>query len=418
MLDRSQLPALSPIEEIDFIQPKVYPISPTVNLYLMDAVPNETARVDLYFDAGTVKADVGIASFTNGLLLSGTHEKTSVQIQEVLNGLGGFYESHVSTEQAIVTIHCLREYLLQCLHVFKYSIENIAFHQHEVEELINDRRQKFKTSMEKVSFVAQRAFQQELFHDSLYGRVTNETDFDSISDRDIKRFFRDSYLNGLTKVVVVGNFSEEDINEIIDKVKNWTADFTFPYQKDLANKPGIKHIEKTNAVQSALRVGRMLFNKKHEDYPDFLVLNTILGDYFGSRLMSNIREDKGYTYGIGSMLAELHEVGYFMIATEVGSEVKDATLHEIQHEFTRLQTELVEEGELALVQNYMLGQLLKNADGPYSMIDLFLSIEPYDLTLDFYNTCIHRINTITPQRIQQLAQRYLNWEDFTVVSAG
>jgi predicted Zn-dependent peptidase len=62
--------------------------------------------------------------------------------------------------------------------------------------------------------------------------------------------------------------------------------------------------------------------------------------------------------------------------------------------------------------------LLKNADGPYSMIDLFLSIEPYDLTLDFYNTCIHRINTITPQRIQQLAQRYLNWEDFTIVSAG
>ena len=148
------------------------------------------------------------------------------------------------------------------------------------------------------------------------------------------------------------------------------------------------------------------------------MLNTILGDYFGSRLMSNIREDKGYTYGIGSMVAELRETGYFLIATEVGTEVKDAALSEIQHELKQLQNEPVSEQELELVKNYMLGQLLKSADGPYSMTDLFLSVEPYGFDLNFYNKAIDSLRSITPARIQELAKRYLNWEDMTIVTAG
>jgi predicted Zn-dependent peptidase len=134
--------------------------------------------------------------------------------------------------------------------------------------------------------------------------------------------------------------------------------------------------------------------------------------------MSNIREDKGYTYGIGSMLAELHETGYFLIATEVGKDLREATIVEIQKELKRLQEELIDNEEIELVRNYLLGQLLKSADGPYSMADLYLSVEPYGLELDFYNQAIESLNSITPKRIQELAKKYLNWEDFTIVSAG
>ena len=134
--------------------------------------------------------------------------------------------------------------------------------------------------------------------------------------------------------------------------------------------------------------------------------------------MSNIREDKGYTYGIGSMVSELEKTGYFMIATEVGHEVKDATITEIKFEINRLQTELVQDDELALVQNYMLGQLLKSADGPYAMMDLFLSAEMYGKELEFYNQAITAIQNITAKRIQDLAKQYLNWDDMSVVIAG
>jgi len=418
MLNRTISPEVKQIDKIDFIKPQIFDISKDVKLFFMKEVPNETARLDLYFDAGTVNGDAGIASFVNGMLLSGTDEKTSTQINNEIDELGGFFESGVSNENAVITMYSLRDKVLPILKVMTNAIQNLVFHQHEVEELVNDRRQKFKTSMEKVSFIAQRAFQQRLFSESIYGRVTNESDFDSISTDSLKSFFKKNYLNGLTKVVVVGDLTQDEIDEIIDLIGSWASNTTTEFEKNIKNLKGYAHLVKDGAVQTAIRVGRMLFNKTHEDYNDFLILNTIFGDYFGSRLMSNIREDKGYTYGIGTMVAELHNVGYFIIATEVGKDVKDATLTEIQNEITRLQTELVGDDELNLVKNYLMGQLLKSADGPYSMTDLYMSVEPYGLDLDFYNTSIDSLNNITPERIQELAVKYLNWNDMTVVSAG
>ena len=177
-------------------------------------------------------------------------------------------------------------------------------------------------------------------------------------------------------------------------------------------------MSKDRAIQTAVRIGRILFNKKHKDYLDFLVLNTILGDYFGSRLMSNIREEKGYTYGIGSMVNEFQNTGYFMIGTEVKKEVSADTIKEIKYELNRLQKELVSDEELNLVKNYLLGQLLKSADGPYAMIDLYLSAEMQEKDLEHYNDAIKAVREITPKRIQELAQLYLNWEDLTIVTAG
>lgn len=418
MLNRTLTPELKQIDKIDFVKPQIFDISGDTKLFFMQEVPNDTARLDLYFDAGTVKGNSGIASFVNGLLLSGTPTKTSIQINNEIDGLGGFFESGVSNENAVVTMYSLRENLLPILRVMKDAIHNLALHEHEVEELINDRKQKFKVSMEKVSFLAQRGFQQRLFNDSMYGRVTNEDDFDKISIQELRRFFNENYLHGLTKVVVVGDLTQDEVDEIIDLTGSWAKGTTSEFEKNISNLKGSAHIVKDGALQTAIRVGRMLFNKTHKDYNDFLILNTIFGDYFGSRLMSNIREDKGYTYGIGTMVAELHETGYFLIATEVGKEVKDATLKEIRNEIERLQTEPVGADELDLVKNYMLGQLLKSADGPYSMTDLYMSVEPYGLDLDFYNRSIESINSITPERIMELAKKYLNWNDMTVVSAG
>lgn len=418
MLNRTITPEIKEIDKIDFVKPQIFDISKDVKLFFMKEVPNETARLDLYFDAGTTKGDQGIASFVSGMLLSGTNEKSSVQINNDIDALGGFFESGISTENSELSIYALRENILPILHIIKDAIQNLVFHEHEVEELINDRKQKFKVSMEKVSFIAQRGFQQRLFNNSIYGRVTSESDFDAISIQTLKRFFHDNYLNGLTKVVIVGNLEQDDIDAIIDLTGNWAAQAKSKFEKEIKNLPGLVHIVKDGAVQTAIRVGRMLFNKTHEDYNDFLILNTILGDYFGSRLMSNIREDKGYTYGIGTMVAELHETGYFLIATEVGEAVKDLTLTEIKFEMERLQTELVGKEELDLVKNYLLGQILKSADGAYAMMDLYLNVEPYGLELEFYNETIESINNITAERIQELAIKYLVWNDMTVVSAG
>ncbi len=419
MLNRLEQPKLTSIETIDFIEPQVFDITENVKLYFMQEVPNETCRIDLYFDAGNIRHEKGIPTFVNALLLSGTDEKTATQISNEIDALGGFIDSGLAAENAVFTLYCLRENALKIIDVIAKSINGLVFHEKEIIELVADKKQAFLTNLEKVSFLAQREFQKRLFHSSAkYSKVVDATFYEGITQQDLKRFFTENYLNGLNKVVVVGNLSHDEIDDLIDTVGKWAKEGNSEFESAIQNLPGSHHIEKDGAVQTAIRVGRTLFNKCHEDYNDFIVLNTILGDYFGSRLMANIREDKGYTYGIGSMVAEYKELGYFMIATEVGKDVKDATLKEIQFEIKRLHEELVSEEELDLVRSYLLGQLLKSADGPYSMTDLYLSAESQGLDSSFYNKVIQDLKQITPLRIQELAKKYLNWEDMTVVSAG
>jgi hypothetical protein len=134
--------------------------------------------------------------------------------------------------------------------------------------------------------------------------------------------------------------------------------------------------------------------------------------------MKNIREDKGYTYGIGSYVNEMKMNGYFVIGTEVGKDVCEAAISEIKKEIELLQTDLVREEELSLVRNYLLGQTLKSADGPYALTDLFLSVDSQGLQLNFYNDFIHTLKTITPEILRELAQKYLNWDSMTIVIAG
>ena len=419
MINRTIQPPIQKIEEVSFVSPINHPISENVSLFHMNKVSNETTRFDLYFDAGKIRTSGGIAGFVNGLILSGTKDKTSIEINEAINGLGGFYDSGVSAENAVISMYALKENMIPLFDILMDAISNVIFDEKEVDEFINDSRQRQKINSEKVSYLAQKNFQKILFeNEKAYATTLEVEDYDKLEKEDLVSFHANHYLNGLRKVVVVGDIDQPSIAHIIDKCRPIISKKEHSFSDKIQNKAEELRVPKKDAIQSAIRIGRTLFNKNHPDYLDFLILNTILGDYFGSRLMSNIREDKGYTYGIGSMLSELEKTGYFMIATEVGHEVKDLTIKEIKFEINRLQTELVKDDELALVQNYMLGQLLKSADGPYAMMDLFLSVEMYDKELEFYNLAIAAIQNITAKRIQDLAKQYLNWNEMSVVIAG
>ena len=419
MIDRTIQPPIQKIEEVSFVSPINHVISEDVSLFHMNEVSNETTRFDLYFDAGKIRTSGGIAGFVNGLILSGTKDKTSIELNEAINGLGGFYDSGVSAENAVISMYALKENMIPLFDILMDAINNVIFDEKEVSEFISDSKQRQKINSEKVSYLAQKNFQKILFeNEKAYATTLEVEDYDKLKREELISFHAEHYLNGLRKVVVVGDIDQSSIDHIIDNCRPIISKEEHSFSGTIKNKAEELRVPKKDAIQSAIRIGRTLFNKNHADYLDFLILNTLLGDYFGSRLMSNIREDKGYTYGIGSMVSELEKTGYFMIATEVGHEVKDATITEIKFEINRLQTELVKDDELALVQNYMLGQLLKSADGPYAMMDLFLSAEMYGKELEFYNQAIAAIQNITAKRIQDLAKQYLNWDDMSVVIAG
>lgn len=418
LINRTEPPSLLPIDRIDFISPEIHNLSSNTKLLHMPNVPNETSRFDLYFDAGTIRGTKGVASLVNGLLLSGNKDWKSIDIQQQIDNLGGYYDSSISHEEAYISVHALKENAIPILKIIVEALRQLSFEENEVEELIRERKQKLRVNLEKVNFLAQREFQKKLFSGTDYGKVLEEKDYDAIDRQELIDFFGTHYLKGLHKVVVIGDLKSNEIEEIISLIKPFAKDDIPLYETRFKNQPGNFKVEKQGAIQTALRVGRILFNKTHEDHLAFQILNTILGDYFGSRLMSNIREDKGYTYGIGSMHAELYNTGYFLIATEVGKDVSEDALNEIKAELKRLQDEPIDSDELELVKNYMLGQMLKSADGPYSMMDLYLNVEAYQMDFDFYNKAISTIHSITSEDIQLLSKKYLNWEEMTVISAG
>ena len=420
MVNRLSPPKLKPVDRIEFVSPKKYRISNHVTLYHMKEVTNETARFDLYFDAGKNAGRNGIPEFVNGLLLSGTKDKTSFQINDAINGLGGFYNAGISLENSVISMFCLRENISTLFNTVLDAVCNVCFIKKEMEEFLADRKQQHEINLEKVGFLAHCGFQKKLFsNNEAYASALKASDFENTTVEQLIDFHAKHYLQGLLKIVVVGNVDSVTIQKIAAACQNIAKAEPVISPKTLIHLPSRESKTKKDAVQTAIRVGRILFNKKNEqDYMDFLILNTILGDYFGSRLMKNIREDKGYTYGISSSLVELQETGYFIIATEVGKEFAEETLNEIQNEIAKLQQDTISNEELELVRNFMLGQLLKNADGPYAMMDLFISAEMHGKELAIYNKAILAIQNITPTRIRDLALKYLNWNDMCIFTAG
>jgi predicted Zn-dependent peptidase len=223
-------------------------------------------------------------------------------------------------------------------------------------------------------------------------------------------------------LIIAGKIENETLNLLTDTFdKEWAntdqaVDTTQP-----AIEPSDDHfyfIEKPEALQSAIRMGMPFINRTHPDFPAVQVLNTVLGGYFGSRLMNNIREDKGYTYGIGSGMASFKQGGALFIATEVGADVCKAAVTEIEKEITLLKTDLVPDEELSLVRNYMLGSLLGSLENVFSHADKFKNLYFSGLSYEYYDRYAVIVKSITADDLLKLANQYLDFNKFYKVIVG
>jgi predicted Zn-dependent peptidase len=306
----------------------------------------------------------------------------------------------------------------QLIPIIEEALYHANFPESELIQLKAERKQHLMVSLEKVSTLAQRALQEHLFQGTPYGRINQPDDFDGVTRTDIQAFFETYFKKGLRKINWVGNPSAAQLDGILQCFARWSKEAkSLP---PMNYTPSIERIEvkKADAVQTGIRMGKILFDRSHADYHKMTVVNTILGEYFGSRLMSNIREDKGYTYGIGSYLGENQSIGYFVIATEVGNEFLTDTLVQINAEIERMRTELVPAEELSLVKNYLSGQFLRSADGPFAMMDLFSMVEIRGLDYSFYQNALSTIEGITSKEIMETAVNHLNSEEMLIVTAG
>ncbi|RYZ94849.1 MAG: insulinase family protein, partial [Sphingobacteriaceae bacterium] len=247
-------------------------------------------------------------------------------------------------------------------------------------------------------------------------------DYKKLQRKDLLSHFKKMYQPSNCTLIIAGKIEQETLGLLTNTFgKSWEnyseeADLTQP----LTN-PADEHFyykEKPEALQSAIRVGIPSITRSHPDFPALQVLNTVLGGYFGSRLMANIREDKGYTYGIGSGISPLKNAGAWFIATEVGADVCKAALVEIEKEINTLKADLVSAEELELVRNYMLGSLLGSLENVFSHADKFKNLYFSGLEYDYYDRYVETVKTIGAEELKQLANEYLDFNQFYKVIVG
>ncbi|MFA5575060.1 MAG: pitrilysin family protein [Brumimicrobium sp.] len=418
MLNRKIAPKTQIITEIPFKKPEVISLKNGAKIYCIRETYNRTVRIDFVFDAGSLESSRVVAVLCGDLLLSGTDKKTSDEIEEAIDRLGGYLEVGTTTEHSRVSVFGLKEHIVKIVEILIDAIVNVTFDPKEIKQLIQEKRNKLEIDLKKVNVLAKRAFLSHVFQHSPYGKLSTLTDFKSTKKEDIIQFHKKNYLTGLKYLSIVGDLEDDQIDEIHELASQFDKNGILKVNYNYNYTPVRIHIPKSENLQSAIRIGKLLFNKKHPDFKKFLVLNTILGGYFGSRLMTSIREEKGYTYGIGSSVVQYLETGYFYISTEVAKEFKALTIKAIREEIELLQAEEVSTEELDLVRNYLIGEVLEQSDGAQAMMDRFISVNTFGLDLSYYNDLIHTINTITAKEIKNLAKQYLNWESMTVVTAG
>lgn len=376
-------------------------------------------QLELVFEAGLwYENKRAVAQAVTALFKSGTSNMSAFEINETIEQYGASVSAHCGPDWATITISCLTKYLAKIIPLVYELLTDSIFPQEEVDIYIQNAKQRLSMQLLKSDFVANRKIDEYQFgFDHPYGKYVLMEDLDKLQSEDLKIFLQKHYNFTTCKIFLTGSFSENDKKLIASTfgLHTWNQAEQNPilYYKttpDLEKKHRIQHDEKS--VQGSIRLSRFCVEKSHPDFVPMILLNTLFGGFFGSRLMSNIREEKGYTYGIHSMILNQRHATALMISTEVGKEVCELVIQEIYKEMDILKNELVSEDELNLVKNYLLGSILSSIDGSFQIMQRWKSLILNGFDEQRFNNNIEIYKHIQASELQTLAQTYFVQDSF------
>lgn len=414
-------PPLTIPATIDVPQAVKHVASNGTPIYAINCPEYEVVRVSFVFHAGTITQQHPFtASATANMLAEGSQNMTSQQIAERLDYYGSYFDINIDRDYSYITFCTLSKFFPQTAEVIEEVILRPTFPEQEVDIYRAKRRQQITIERRKVETIARENFAQAIFGKSHpYGISYPESAYDTLCRENICKHYNRRYTADKCMVICSGSISEEALLHIM----NITAQIHSSDSCDEVMFPPFDthhnvQVQHDGAVQSSIRMGRLLFTRSHEDFIPMQVLSTTLGGYFGSRLMQNLRERNGFTYGVFSAMVNFQNTGYLAIATQVGTEVTEQALEQIALEIERLRTELIPEQELALVKNIMAGEMMRILDGPFGIAD----VTTENILCGFDNTYIannlSRIRNTSPKELRTLAQKYLDPKDLVTVVAG
>ncbi|HYC39738.1 MAG TPA: pitrilysin family protein [Chitinophagaceae bacterium] len=387
-----------------------------VDVYAIHAGAEEVLMLEWVFYAGNCFEQKNlVAASANFLLRNGTTRKSAFEINEHFEYYGSYLNRNCYNETATITLHCLSKHVRELLPVVRELITDSVMPQQELDIYRQNMKQRLRVNLKKSDFVASRLIDCYLFGETHpYGRYSTEKALDAIAREELVAFYEKYYRTGKFMVFAAGKLPlglEKLLNEQFGDLP--VSEISVPRTPPApAEEKKFRVTNDPENLQGAIRLARLFPNRHHPDFSRVQVLNALFGGFFGSRLMSNIREEKGYTYGIHSYLQNHIQHSAWTISTEAGKEVCEATIREVYHEMERLRDEVVDEEELLLVRNYMMGGILGDLDGPFQILARWKNLVLNGLDEKYFEESIRIIKTITAAELRELADRYLKPEDF------
>lgn len=391
-----------------------------IALYALPANDFEVLRATFVFRAGSsVQRTPFSASATANLLAEGTRRFTARELAERLDYYGSWYDVNLDRDYAYISFATLSKFYRETLEAAAEILLHPVFPEEELRTYCEKRKQRLQIDRQKVDVQAREAFAQALFGaEHPYGISYDGTLYDTLTRSDVEEFYRTHYTAENCFVVCSGRITDEErqaVAAIAERIPHGDAarpEFPAP---QTTREVKVAH---AGAVQSSIRIGRLLFGREHPDFVGMQVVAAALGGYFGSRLMQNLRERHGYTYGVVAAMVNFDRAGYLAIATQVGTDATEAALGEIYAEIERLRTEPMDEEELTLVKNIMAGEMMRILDGPFGIADVTIENILCGTDNSVIDANLRRIRAMTPADVQRLAQKYLVREDLVTVVAG
>lgn len=396
-----------------------------VSLNVINAGENEVIRIDLLMKGGRWQQSQPLqALFANRMLREGTERYSAAEIAEKLDYYGAWLELSSASEYDFITLYSLNKYLPQTLDVLESIVKEPLFPEKELDIIVNNNIQQFLINTSKVDFLAHRGLVKAIYgeqHPS--GRLVQEEDYHRINPALLREFYTHNYHSNNCSIYLSGKVDDDSIRRIesIFGTEPWGTDFRSPENKTFIAVTSAEKrifIERSDALQSAIRMGMLSLDRKHPDYLNARVLVTLFGGYFGSRLMSNIREEKGYTYGISAGIMPYPGQGVLAINAETANEFVEPLISEVYNEIDRLQNELVSDEEFSTVKNYMLGDMCRSYESPFSLADAWIFVQTSGLQDSYFADALNAVKAVTSQEIRELAQRHLCKENLKEVVSG
>ena len=422
MILRTEPPPIKDPVEFEIVLPacEIKTLSNGVQVYMLNMGTEDTMMIDWVFYAGNCfEKKKTVASATNYLLKNGTSRLSAFELNEHFEFYGSYLSRHCYNETSEIVLHCLNKHVDELIPVVAEIISESIFPEQELSIYVQNSKQKLQVNLQKCEFVASRLIDANLFGENHpYGAYSKLEDYSALMRTDLVEFYDRHYRNGQCVIFVAGKLPE-DILIMLEKsfgglpLKNHQgADKNIIYNVNPTSEKKQVIVNDAQGVQAAIRIARHFPNRHHPDFQKVMVLNNIYGGFFGSRLMGNIREDKGYTYGIYSYLMNHIHDGGWMISTEAGRDVSAATVSEVYAEMKELRDEIIDDEELRMTRNFMIGSLLGELDGPFQVLGRWKNLVLNNLDEMYFYNAINTIKTISAEELQHLAKKYLVPDEF------